>query len=332
MVFFVISGFLITSLSFRRWGALSNINLREFYTLRFARIVPLLIAVLAISSALQIGKVPGFIIDPHRTSFAATLWSAITLHINVLEVPTREHLPGNWDVLWSLSIEEVFYLAFPLLCKLLKKEWALYSFMLILIVAGPFSRALNSDPVWSDHAYFSCFDGIAIGFFAAVLANRARLKNRAALALWIFGCAAAIFAVVCKYQVYALGLYRTGLDVTLLEIATACIILGLRPRKIPGATLLSAPLRWLGRDSYEIYLTHCFLIIPAGLTFRAWHAALASQPVWFLALICLSGLLGWLVARVYSEPMNRSLRQRLLRAPFAARVEPQPEADVSATV
>jgi peptidoglycan/LPS O-acetylase OafA/YrhL len=330
MVFFVISGFLITSLSFRRWGALSKINLREFYTLRFARIAPCLIALLAISSALHIGKVPGFAIDPHRTSLGKMLWSAITLHVNWLEVPTREHLPGNWDVLWSLSIEEVFYLGFPLICKTLKKEWALYSFMLAFVAIGPFARVLDSNPIWAEHSYFSCFDGIAIGFFAAVIANKIRIKDKTALGLWIFGCCAAIFAVVFKSEVRALGLYRTGLDVTMLEVATACIILGLRRRKMPGASWIAAPIRWFGRNSYEVYLTHCFLVIPAALAFRALRAPINSAPIWYVAVVCLSGVLGWFVARFYSEPINRGLRQRLIFAPRAALLEREAESDVNA--
>lgn len=311
MVFFVISGYLITSLSFKRWGALRNINVREFYTLRFARIVPCLAALLVLLSALHIGKVPGFVIDPHKTTLGESLWSAITLRANWLEAKVG-YLPGGWDVLWSLSVEEAFYLGFPLICRTLKKEWALYAFMLVFIIIGPIARLRYSNPIWSDHSYLSNFDGIAIGFFAAVIANKLCPKDKAALASWIFGCAAAVFVVVCKRQVHALGLYQTQLDVTVLELATAFIIVGLRPRKIPGAGLLFAPLRWLGKNSYEIYLTHSFVTIPAVLVFRALHQPANSGPLWYLPVVLVSGLLGWLVARFFSEPSNRALRQRLL--------------------
>ncbi|MGH8254074.1 MAG: acyltransferase family protein, partial [Steroidobacteraceae bacterium] len=53
-LFFVISGFLITANAINRWGGLSRINMREFYTLRFARIVPCLLALVATLSALDL--------------------------------------------------------------------------------------------------------------------------------------------------------------------------------------------------------------------------------------------------------------------------------------
>src|SRR5882724_5097410 len=49
-IFFAISGFLITSITLKRWGALPNIKLRDFYLLRLARIGPLLVALLAVLS------------------------------------------------------------------------------------------------------------------------------------------------------------------------------------------------------------------------------------------------------------------------------------------
>jgi peptidoglycan/LPS O-acetylase OafA/YrhL len=49
-IFFAVSGFLITSTTLRRWGSLSNVNVRDFYRLRFARIAPLFILVLLVLS------------------------------------------------------------------------------------------------------------------------------------------------------------------------------------------------------------------------------------------------------------------------------------------
>jgi peptidoglycan/LPS O-acetylase OafA/YrhL len=57
-MFFVVSGFLIASISLRRWSPMSRVNLRDFYILRFARIAPLLLALPAILSALHFARVP----------------------------------------------------------------------------------------------------------------------------------------------------------------------------------------------------------------------------------------------------------------------------------
>ena len=47
------------------------------------------------------------------------------------------YLPGNWDVLWSLSIEELFYLGFPLICLLTRKTWVLLPMLVLLALSMP---------------------------------------------------------------------------------------------------------------------------------------------------------------------------------------------------
>src|SRR5580700_5990945 len=61
-IFFAVSGFLITSTAIRRWG--DRTPIRDFYRLRFARIAPLLLALLAILSVLHLAQVKNFVINP----------------------------------------------------------------------------------------------------------------------------------------------------------------------------------------------------------------------------------------------------------------------------
>src|ERR1700690_944288 len=62
-MFFAVSGFLITSITLRRWSSLSNVRLRDFYLLRFARIAPLLLLLLMILSGLHLAQVHNFIVS-----------------------------------------------------------------------------------------------------------------------------------------------------------------------------------------------------------------------------------------------------------------------------
>ena len=78
IVFFAVSGFLITSMSLRRWKTLPAIRLREFYRLRFARIAPCLIALLAVLSALHLLGIRWYTIDPQRASLPRSLLAALT--------------------------------------------------------------------------------------------------------------------------------------------------------------------------------------------------------------------------------------------------------------
>ena len=71
---------------------------------------------------------------------------------------------------------------------------------------------------------------------------------------------------------------------------------------------MSNPLAWIGRNSYEIYLTHGFVMIAGMQAFVAWGSNVNAAPVWHVAMVCVSVMLGWVIARYYSEPLNRWLR------------------------
>ena len=118
-VFFAISGFLITFTSLQRFGGLPRMRPALFYRIRFARIAPLLLLTLAVLSLLHWGSLHITSLDAWHVQEAVglprALISALTFHLNWLEAQAG-YLPANWDVLWSLSIEEMFYLFFPLVC------------------------------------------------------------------------------------------------------------------------------------------------------------------------------------------------------------------------
>ncbi len=92
--FFVISGFLITRLSLRRWGTLHEISPAAFYGLRAARILPCLLLVVALSSVLHLLEVPPFVIRPERGSLAGAIVAALGFHVNWYE-GRHGYLPGN---------------------------------------------------------------------------------------------------------------------------------------------------------------------------------------------------------------------------------------------
>ncbi|HXA56239.1 MAG TPA: acyltransferase family protein, partial [Candidatus Acidoferrum sp.] len=99
-IFFAVSGFLITSTTLRRWGSLNKVNVRDFYRLRFARIAPLLLTLLAVLSLLHAAGVTSFVVHPKTGGLGRALLAALTFHINVLEA-RRGYLPPSWDILWS---------------------------------------------------------------------------------------------------------------------------------------------------------------------------------------------------------------------------------------
>src|ERR1700693_6410474 len=152
-IFFAVSGFLITSTALRRWGTLSNISLRDFYLLRFARIAPMLLALLAVLTALHYANVTPFVVSEKTGGIGRALQAALTLHVNVLQAH-RGWLPANWGVLWSLSVEEMFYLFFPLLARFLGRTRAFSAVLLGFVALGPFARTIfaHGNEIWEEQS------------------------------------------------------------------------------------------------------------------------------------------------------------------------------------
>src|SRR6185437_12259 len=129
------------------------------------------VALLVVLTVLHLLHVPGFTIDPQVSSLPRALLSALTFHVNWLEARHGD-LPLNWDVLWSLSVEEVFYLGLPLLCCLIKKRSGIVFMFLVFVVLGPLARTIfTSNEMWEDKGYLSCMDAIAIGCLAAIASS-----------------------------------------------------------------------------------------------------------------------------------------------------------------
>jgi peptidoglycan/LPS O-acetylase OafA/YrhL len=308
-IFFAVSGFLITSTTIRRWGALSRVSMRGFYLMRFARIVPLLLLLLTLLSLLHFAHIKYFVVSAKTGGLGRALFAALTFHVNVLEA-RHGYLPGSWDILWSLSVEEVFYLVFPVTARLLGRGKLLVVLLLSLVVIGPFARTIFShgNEVWREYSYLGGMDAIALGCLTALL-SRFRFSRRV---LWTFASIGAAFLILIlafSIRVDAWGLARSGLDMTILAIGACMIIIACTQAEWRSPRFMN-PLLNLGQHSYEVYLTHMFVVFGAFQLFVLGGKPMIAVPVLFLIVILIAGLLGEVVARSYSEPMNRCIRER----------------------
>ncbi len=310
-IFFAVSGFLITATSMRRWSTLSRLNIREFYLLRFARIAPLLFALLAVLTLLHLLHIKNFVVDSKVGGLRSALIAALTLRVGLLEA-TKGYLPGNWDILWSLSVEEMFYLAFPLLCRFLGRGRWLLGVLAIFILMGPLSRTVLShgNETWQEYSYLGGMDAIALGCLTALLVMRQTFSRRTLVAWSATGFSLLIFCLGFSNEVSRLGLNRAGLGMTVLAVG-ACLLIASAAKSQWSAPRFFAPVLAYGRRSYEIYLTHMFVVFTVfDLFMTRTNHSLWLVPVLFAVVIVLAGLLGELVGKSYSEPANRWIRIR----------------------
>jgi peptidoglycan/LPS O-acetylase OafA/YrhL len=320
-IFFVASGFLITHHVYERSGRLSAADPRDFYARRFARIAPCLLALLAVLSAMHLFAVPDFTIDTSRQSLPRALLAALGLHLNWYEGETG-YLPGGWDVLWSLSIEEVFYLCFPWLCRLARREWVLAAAMGVLALSLPFTRrAVHGNEIWLEKAYLPGMGGIAAGVLAAMLLHRIGRPPRP----WIFTAAglAGMVAVLTVEDV----LWKRLQDGTMLilTLSAASFLIGASQLRAARAAIPGLLRSW-GRLTYEIYLTHMFVVFAVVHAFRAAGGEMGTGYLWYVPLLVFTWLVGAAVARWFSIPVERWLRARLLERAMPAMPSPLPSA------
>lgn len=270
-VFFVISGFLITSLLMREHTSTGRVSLGSFWVRRARRILPALVLVVTASTtaALVIG---GDVL----VRIGRQILGAATFSYNWVEIASGGSYfdaltPEMFRTLWSLAVEEQFYILWPLLLLallLLPSRW-LRAGVLVLAAAASavwmatlFSPGGDATRVYygTDTHAFGLLAGAAL---AVLLEGRLGdgLPRSASRAARIgFDVAGTLALTGILALAFALGdgadaTYRGGL--ALASVLTVVVITAsIRPGSLLGARLDSTALRWLGRRSYGVYLWH----------------------------------------------------------------------------
>jgi peptidoglycan/LPS O-acetylase OafA/YrhL len=180
------------------------------------------LSLLAELSILHAADIRDFVIT--RASLGQALFAALTFGVNVLEA-RHGYLPGNWDVLWSLSVEEMFYLFFPLVCVVLRRTKRLVAFLPTFVVLGPFARTVwsHGNPVWQEYSYLGGMDAIELGCLTAILVVRGLRLSRPVF--WTTGGAGVglmAFVFAHPFWVHSIGYRRNELDMTIIGVG-ACL-------------------------------------------------------------------------------------------------------------
>ncbi|ENW84255.1 hypothetical protein F909_00162 [Acinetobacter sp. ANC 3929] len=312
-MFFVISGYLITSHTIKRWGALHQINTRDFYISRFARIMPTLILLICLVNFLAAFDLKPFMTQaPNGIVVAQSTvnLAALTFWMNILIIK------NGWvnyalGVLWSLSVEEVFYLLFPLTALLFKKKSYFLFVCFALIVFAPYFRYLHYGEESGAYLYhyFSSFDGIAFGCIAALIAPLFKLQTKIWLGL-------KYLAIATMFIIYFSAPIKENCvwGVSLFALATAIVIVANVANEQAGMLQQRFQLlQNIGKNSYEIYLFHLIIL---GF-FKLFYTPAITEGNIKLVLLLIYFILalgvGAFIARYFSNPLNRVIRQRLIK-------------------
>ena len=324
-VFFTLSGYLITDILLG-----GELDLGRFWLARARRLLPGLFVMLAIVTLWVelIGPTqPGFTGLLAGAVFYFSNWQLIYEHVSYF---ARFGPPGPLDHLWSLAIEEQFYLVWPLLllvgARLVPERsrvrgvrGRLAVVTLVLAAASAADMALLYRPsldtsriyFGTDTRAFELLVGAALAMVWPSRLLRKRVAASARRACDLAGVAGlvTIGLMVWLTNQYSPFLYQGGF--VLLSVATALVVAALvHPACRLGRVLGAEPLRWVGVRSYGIYLWHMPVLVlttPAGdHDVHLWRAVLQVTATVSLAA------LSW---RFVEEPIRRGTLRQTWRLP-----------------
>ncbi|MBK4348365.1 acyltransferase family protein [Lacisediminihabitans changchengi] len=283
-IFFVISGFLITGLVLRERETTGRLRLRAFWLRRARRLLPALGALLLVCSA-----VAWLIGGDVLLHLGRQLLGAVTFSSNWVAVANDqsyfdETAPELFRNLWSLAVEEQFYLVWPLLVlplALIRSRRVRVAIVAIIAAGSAVAMAVLFPPAGDATRVYYGTDthsfGLAIGAVLAILTSRWTV-SRLVAARWfrvlapILGALslAALVVVASVFTTDAPLVYRGGL--VAVALLTAIVIWGsITPGSPLGRALDLAPLRWVGTRSYGIYLWHWPVFVLLVAAFPSWE-------------------------------------------------------------
>lgn len=312
-IFFVISGFLITTTTIERYGKLGDINIIRFYILRFARIMPCLLLLLGIICIFNLMPLPIFKNDPNTTSLLVAVFSVLTLWHNYL-MEKIGYFNYCLNILWSLSVEEIFYFAFPLVCLLFKNTRIVFSLLCILIILGPLYRSFYvNNEIVALYANFSCFDAIAIGCCTAIVAGKIYIPKKSHQVMR----GGAILLMLTVYF-YSSIMLNVVFGVSLMALGAAIFIIAAVSDRTTTkvSSIPSKIIQWFGINSYELYLFHIIILALMKEIYEPAALSNYGKLAWFIIFLSVSALFSHMISMLYSRPMNKITRMFLLNLAY----------------
>jgi peptidoglycan/LPS O-acetylase OafA/YrhL len=310
-LFFFISGYLITKLLITEYEKTGTIGFKNFYLRRVFRLYPALILMVCLSI--------GALIILHGKIYPGAILSAFFYFTNYYIVYFKPLPVKEWDFIfdptWSLSIEEHFYLLFPIIFFLFyNKKNNLLGFLLIACIIPLILRCYLTytapviDDVFTNRIYVTTetrADSIIWGCIAALLLfkNNSEVYIKILKSYWslIAGVVIILFSLLFRSE-----MFRESFRFSLQAIAFFLIVPSIsfyKQTSFVKMVLENKVLVFIGRLSYSLYLFHWMVIILANNYFKQY------SPVWIMFIV-LGSLLLALASYYFVEQPFIALRRR----------------------
>ncbi|HEY0214481.1 MAG TPA: acyltransferase [Paenirhodobacter sp.] len=295
-LFFVISGFLITTLLLRERDRTGHISLTGFYKRRALRILPLYLLVVT--------AVGGYYVLFKHEPGTAEKWPFYYLFL-------ANFLQGDIPMLaptWSLSVEEQYYMIWPLLLIALPRRWLLQGVVVFAVIyllavhTGLAFYAYDIGPL-SFNIYGMTYVAILLGAGLALLLHRANSFTR--LWRWLgWQWASPLLFAVLLVELLTLPVDLRGWPNLIIHLTMAALLGSLVIREdtplIPILTF--APIVRIGTISYGIYLLHNLSLHAANMITGRMGGSEANMPLFLLLFWGGAVLLAEISFRFYEGP------------------------------
>jgi peptidoglycan/LPS O-acetylase OafA/YrhL len=324
-LFFVLSGYLITTILVTEHMSSGAINVGRFYMRRALRLLPALFLLVACvilwTWAFDPRRLQVTLGDAMPIIFYVWNWEIALTYGNLQMQPMFQHL-------WSLSVEEQFYIFWPfvLIASLSKRSpyWLAPTLMVAGIVGPALARLILWEPALTLPLYYRTdlrFDSLMYGAFAAWLVVNGKINpgpvGRRHLG-WAGLMALVAFLVLARFNLLSNGVVYVGGYIVICGLAASIIVAAaVGNSRALNLVLTFQPLRWTGKISYGLYLWHVPIFKVANLL-----------PVGPLARNLIAIAATYVIAAASFYLMEvRFLR---LKDRFAASAAPPPQAAVAA--
>ncbi len=285
-LFFLLSAYLITELLLREKERTGILNLKAFYVRRIARIWPLYFFFIAIAVAMQ--------------------WILPGQHLGGKYIAAYFLLAGNWMValhgmpasvavpLWSVSIEEQFYLLWPHVVRRVSRQRMVIVAIGILVICFLLrfiGLSLQVRTTILDFGTTTRIDGIAVGILLAAILNHRTLTLSAVTRVLLFSGGGVIWVAVHHFRFPPAGpaypFFANLFGYPLIALGSSMAFIA-----VLGCTLKQHSLVYLGRISYGLYVYHFMSIVLVHLLLYP----RTKHPTGFAAYVLISAALTFILA------------------------------------